>query len=172
MAKAGRKRKQSIRRQPNGQPYRGNDEKPVDTVVAVRMRMYGLTKQNAGTELAGYEIGRMALRGVFGAEYQPAVDAVYEYVTAAADYLRIKSPMHPIPKAMDYLAGRGASLAPEPSLKSVQRIEEKYDRLLAKLNRADPQDRIIFHEIAFHDRNHGMRGENAVKSCVEALARG
>lgn len=169
MAKAGRKRKQGIKREPNGQASRTATEKPRDTVLGVRMRMYGISRQRAESNLAGFEIGRMALRGDFGKDYQPSLNAVEEYVNAAADYFRIKCPLQQMPKAMDYMAGRGLSTRSEPSLKTVQKIEQRYDDVATRLAKADPAARIIFHEIAFHDRSHGERGVQAVNHCVKAL---
>ena len=170
--RAGRKRRIGIKRQPNGQPARDNSEqKETARAVAVeaRMRLYSMPKHLAETELAGYAIGRMALNGSFGRDYQPYLDAVYDYVCATADYMRIKCPQQQMPKAMNYLAGRGSSLAPEPSLRAVDRIEARYDHLLQKLQSAAGMDRVWFHEAAFHDRLNGERGEKAVIACAVAL---
>lgn len=172
MARAGRKRKQGVKRQPNGQPSRSvyrEEEAALTTVVEARMRLYGISKERAKLDLAGYEIGRMALAGVFGDNPAPYIAAVQEYVTATADYMRIKNPQQPFPRAMDYLAGRGASLKAEPALKTVDRIERRYEQLHARLRRADANDRIRFHEVAFHDRMCGVDWQQSVVRCIEWL---
>lgn len=170
MAKAGRKRKHGVRREPNGQASRiGMDEKVKATVIMARVRQYGLHAKDADTDLAGYAIGRMALAGVFGAHRQPALDAVKNYVEATADFMRLKWPNWPIPKAMDFLAGKGTSLAREPSLKVVDRVEKRYEALFRKLQRADGIDRMFFHEAAFHDKDYGEKSKDAVKACVDVL---
>ena len=170
--RAGRKRKASIKRQPNGQPARVTAvirENTKETVIGARVRQYGLSAANADTELAGYAIGRMALAGHFGKEYQPSLDAVLDYVTATADYMRMKWPSAPMPKAMDYMAGRGTSLNPEPSLKTVERIERRYWDLSVRLGNASAESRMWFHEAAFHDRLCGERAEQSVIICVKVL---
>lgn len=170
--RAGRKRRIGIQRQPNGQPARDTNEQHESSravAVEARMRQYNMPKHMAETELAGYAIGRMALAGSFGRNYQPSLDAVYDYVCATAEYMRIKCPQHPLPQAMNYLAGRGSSLAPEPSLRAVDRIEARYEHLLKKLALAPAMDRIWFHEAAFHDRLNGERGERAVIVCASLL---
>jgi hypothetical protein len=176
-SRAGRKRKTGIKRQPNGQPYRPPvDEREV--AVDARMRQHGLSKDEATQVLAGYAIGRMALYGHFGAHYQPAIDAVDAYVNAVADYMRIKHPQMPFPKAMDYLAGKGSSLRPEPSLKTVEKIEKRYafyvgqeanGRMTGILYRADAPDRMRFHEAAFYDNVRDEKSMEAVKRCVKVL---
>lgn len=171
MAKAGRKRKRG-RRQPNGQLARSTPairENVLQTVVEARMRIYGLTAAQARSELAGYEIGRMALRGDFGQDYQPYIDAVYDYVMATSDYMRIKCPQQPMPRAIDYLAGRGATLRAEPSLKTVDRIVERYERKLALLEPVDSHARMVFHQIAFFDRSCETEHKHLVISCADAL---
>lgn len=171
MARAGRKRK-SGKRQPNGQLARSiasQRDDTMETVIEARMRQYGMTRAQARSQLAGYEVGRMALRGDLGQDCQPYLDAVYAYVMATADYMRIKCPQMPLPKAMDYLAGRGASLMPEPSLKTVDRIVKRYEDMAQKLRSANPAERIVFHEVAYHDRNHGDDGKRAIVNCAERL---
>jgi hypothetical protein len=170
--RAGRKRKLGIARQKNGQPSRVTAvirENTKETVIGARIRQYGLTAANADTELAGYAIGRMALAGRFGVDYQPSLDVILDYVTAAADYMRIKWPSASMPKAMDYMAGRGTSLNPEPSLKTVERIERRYWDLSRKMEKADAEYRMWFHEAAFHDRLCGEHAEEAVIICVKVL---
>lgn len=167
-SRAGRKRKAGIKRQPNGQPYR-EPENIKATCIDARVRQFGLSKELADTELAGYAIGRMALAGEFGADYTPAITAVYEYVTATADYMRIKWPMQSMPKAMDYMAGRGSSLAPEPSLKSVERIEKRFTDMQAKLAPLRSNYRMYFHEAAYHDRLGDDFAKEAVRVCIGRL---
>lgn len=170
MAKAGRKRKAGIKRQPNGQPARiGMEDKAKSTVIAARMRLYVLTQKQADSDLAGYVIGRMVINGVFGRDWSRSVEAVKDYCEATADFMRIKWPNWPIPKAMDYLAGKGTSLSGDPSLKLVSRVEKRYEGLIRKLDRADGIDRMYFHEAAFHDREYGEKSEIAVKACVDIL---
>lgn len=142
------------------------------------MRQHGLSKDDATQVLAGYAIGRMALYGHFGAHYQPAVDAVDAYVNAVADYMRIKHPQMPFPKAMDYLAGKGSSLRPEPSLKTVEKIEKRYayyvgqepnGRMTGILYKADGIDVMNFHNAAFHDNIQSHEAVESVKRCVKVL---
>jgi len=170
MAKAGRKRKIGVKRYPNGRPYQ-EPENIKATCIDARVRQFGISKAMADTELAGYAIGRMALAGEFGADYTPAITAVYEYVTATADYMRIKWPMQPMPKAMDYMAGRGSSLAPEPSLKSVERIEKRFEGMQAKLAPLRSNYRMYFHDAAYHDRLSDEFAREAVKVCISRLMR-
>src|SRR5690242_7482375 len=109
MARAGRKRKHGVKRQPNGQPVRSQhsmEEDAMSVVIDARRRFYGLGKDNAKSDLAGYVIGRMALKGHFGESYMWAINIVEDYCRTVADYSRLKLPMSPIPKAMDYFAAR------------------------------------------------------------------
>lgn len=174
MAKPGRKRKAGIKRYPNGQPHKGTLDEQKDnakaTVLGARVRIYGLSKLDADTDLAGYEIGRMALAGMFGRDdRQRALSAVSSYCEAIANYMRIKVPTMPIPKAMDYLAGRGLSLREEPSLKSVDRIVKRYDEMKDALAPASGIERMHFHEVAFHDRSCGTDAQQSVIRCVKLL---
>lgn len=169
-SKEGRKRKIGVKRQPNGQPYRPPAD-PREVVTIARMRQFRISKEYARKQWAGYEIGRLALRGVFGtdSEAQMAIDAVEHYVMTAAAYLRLKSPQYPLPKAMDYLAGRGASLDSDPSDRQVKAIADQYQAIHVKLGKASGLDRMIFHEIAFHDRTCRTDQIQAVKNCIGAL---
>lgn len=167
MAKAGRKRK-AVRRYPNGQPVHAD---PREVVVASRMRQFGFSKDRAKSGWAGYEIGRMALQGVFGPDHiaQKAIDAVEDYVQAMADYMRYKCPGQPMPKAMDYLAGRGIALTEEPSEAKIRRIVVRYNDALGKLAGASGLDKMVFHEVAFHDRKCAPHRVEAVENCVRLL---
>lgn len=169
MSRAGRKRK-LVKRQPNGQPYRP----PADArevVIDARMRHFKVTKQRAVEQWAGYEFGRMAMKGLFGhpSDAQRAVDAVEEYVQAVADYMRVKAPQMPMPRAMDYMAGRGTSLSAGPSDAQVRRIVIRYEDAIAKLAPAGGIARMAFHDVVFHDRPCAPDRVIAVETCVRLL---
>lgn len=171
----GRPKLEGIPRQPNGQPARSRArmrEAARATVTAARMRQYGLTKEQAGSDLAGFAIGRMAISGAFGKDYRPALDAIQEYVLAVSEYMRLKFPTMPHPKAMDYLAGRGHSLTTEPSTRRVEYVEKRYDHYCGKegvLTRVDGLSRMAFHNTAFHDQIPSLEAQKGVKVCVDAL---
>ena len=167
--RAGRKRKMDVHRYPDGTVHRHEDVRNV--VVEGRQRQYGFTKKRAREQWAGFEIGRMALAGHFGSDHeaQKVLDIVEDYVEAAVAYLRLKSPQYPLPKAMDYMAGRGASLNSEPSDRQVAAIVERYQTFIDRLAKVDGLDRIIFHDVAFHDRSCRTDRIHAVKDCVLAL---
>ena len=168
--RTGRKRKVVARRQPNGQPYRPPDD-PRDVVMDARMRQFRMSKERAKEQWAGYEIGRLAMAGVFGNgdETRKALDTVESYVTTTTTFLRLKSPQYPLPRAMDYMAGRGASLNSDPSDRQVQAVADQYQAMIGKLMKVDGLDRIVFHDVAFHDRTCGTDRIQAVKNCVAAL---
>ena len=169
MGKAGRKRKIGAKRYPDGTVHRHEDVRCV--VVGARQRQYGYGKKRALEPWAGFEIGRLALAGHFGSDHeaQKVLDIVKDYVEAATAYLRLKSPQYPLPKAMDYMSGRGASLNSDPSNRQVQAVVDRYQALVDRLAKVDGLDRIAFHEVAFHDRSCGANRIQAVKDCVLAL---
>ncbi len=170
MARRGRKRKPGPR-YPSGALVRAEIREDVrETVIETRMRQFGYSRERAKNDLAGFAIGRMALEGWFGASWLDALTAVQHYCEATADYMRLKCPQQPIPKAMDYLAGRGTSLAPEPSLKVVDRVEKRYLGMRNKLvNGVDGVARIRFHEAAYFDRVGGDECKADVVACVQVL---
>jgi hypothetical protein len=172
VAKPGRKPKHRPRTKsgsPQRSPLREAKERK-SVVVAARMRHYSLPEAKAEEHLAGYVIGRMALAGLFGRDYSAALTAVTEYVEATAAYMRYKSPMMPMPKAMDYLAGKGASTAEEPSAKRIAGIVRRYEQIHSKLLDMDAQDRMIFHHAAFHDIEPQEHWRPAIVRCVEKLS--
>lgn len=173
--RAGRKRVQGVEREPNGRAKRNPtevQEAARETVTMDRMKRYGLTRPEAQTSLAGYAIGRMALKGELGDDWKERLDAIESYVEATADFLRIKYPMHPMPKAMDYIVGKGQSLKPEPSLKLVNKIVGRYERLYAILCQANGIERMHFHNAAFDDRLNSEEAKKAVRYCAELLMAG
>lgn len=168
-SRAGRKRK-TVKRYPSGQPVHTD---PREVVLAARNRQFGYSKDKAKHPWAGYEFGRMVLAGMFGPidndRAHAAIAAAQEYVEIVYDYMRHKCPGQPIPKAMDYLAGRGTSLTADPSASYIKRIVERYDASLAKLNRAGGLDKMIFHEVVLHDRPCARDRMEAVENCVRLL---
>lgn len=171
MAKAGRKRK-TVKRQPNGQPYRPPAD-PREVVIGARLRQFGYSKEKATHPWAGYELGRMVLAGLFGPPQENdahrAIAAAEQYVQIVADYMRHKCPGQPMPKAMDYLAGRGTSLTPDPSRSYVNRIVERYEAETKKLAQAGGIARMVFHDVVFHDRKCAPDRIEAVETCVRLL---
>ena len=154
----GRKERLGIKRQPDGRPAqmseRQRQEDTMSVAVHARVRVHKIKPKDAVDQLAGYAIGRMALKGHFGPtrdDYQDALNAVEDYVRAVADFMRIKYPMMPMPRAMDYLAGRGMSLKSPPSLQLVDRIERSYEAMIGRLDGTSGIDRMYFHDAAFHD---------------------
>lgn len=170
--RAGRPKVADVVREPNGRAQRSSArmaEQARATVIDARMRLLGLSKKDAEDPLGGYAIGRMALAGDLGRDYQPAIAAVQNYVEAVAAFMRLKHPQMPMPKAMDYLGGRGASLGDDPSPEAIERIENRYYRFTDRLGRVDGISRMAFHRAAFHDDNSAPNTREAVKTCVAVL---
>lgn len=84
--KRGRKRR-IVERQPNGQPRRSEPAMRDDVqavVVEARMRHFGVPRDVARKDLAGYAAGRMYLRGVIDRE---ELEALERYGALRSAYL-------------------------------------------------------------------------------------
>lgn len=167
MAKAKKQRRGRIRkageREPNGRLRRESVAERMASTVHARMRQHGLTLAQSGERLAGYEIGRLYLRHEIDLV---DVEVCDDYVQTVARHMVIVNPLHPFPKAMDYLAakGQGGDVSPEQAL----RARVAYGNWIKALEQADSRARMTFHGVAFFDYPVGG-GLAQVKECIAAL---
>lgn len=159
----GRPRK-SGKREPAGQPQRPSVSEIRSSTVEARMRMHGLTLVQAGERLAGYEIGRLYLRGQIDLV---DVEVCDDYVQTVARFMALTNPQHPFPKAMDYLAAKG--IGGEPSQENIDRTRKQYADWIEPLERCDSRARMIFHGVVFYD--NATVDIECVKHCIAALRR-
>lgn len=163
----GRIRKQGAR-EANGQLQRPSVAEIRHSTVEARMRQHGLTLVQAGDRLAGYEIGRLYLRGKIDLV---DVEVCDDYVQTVARFMVLTNPNHPFPKAMDYLATKG--IGGEPSSDQITTARKRYAEWLEPLT--GPSSAVIphvmaFHEVAFYDHPALDRLEQ-IKHCIAALRR-
>ncbi len=161
----GRARK-SGPRESNGRPQRPSVAEIRSSTVEARMRQHGLTLVQAGDRLAGYEIGRLYLRGQIDLV---DVEVCDDYVQTVARFMSLTNPQHPFPKAMDYVAtikGFGG----EPSQDQIDRTRKSYAEWIEPLNGCESAARMTFHGVVFYD--HPIAGQiERVKHCIAALRR-
>lgn len=93
------------------------------TVLAYRRRMVG--EADAGRNEAGYELGRMMLRGKITARQHRAG---CEFAQLVADYQRALGFPPPYPQGIDLGAARGLALGGEPDAAKVRRTVNQYMR--------------------------------------------
>lgn len=161
----GRTRKQGAR-EPNGRPQRESVSEIKAEVIEARMRQHGLTLVQAGDRLAGYEIGRLYIRGQLDLI---DVEVCDDYVQIVARYLVLTNPQHPFPKAMDYVATI-KGLSGEPDQDYINRVRKAYANWYGPLTTCDGLSVMAFHNVAFFD--HPAQGKLAqVKECIAALRR-
>ena len=168
-ARRGRQRKSGAR-EPNGRlqrdPLAESIAETRSTNIQARMAMHGLTLIQAGEALAGYEIGRMYLRGQIT---KGDADICDDYVKVVARYMQLTSPGRPFPKAMDYLQAKG--FGAEPPQETIDAIRKAYTRWLKPLTGEGStivQHVMAFHDVAFFDNPVGGR-VTSIKACAAAL---
>ena len=107
--KGGRPRKQGAERYPGGQikhDYR-EDEKERDTkgtVLDMRQRLYGLSPEDAKSDLAGFVLGRMRLDKAIN---EVELKAGERYAEDMARYYRLTGLAAPSPRAQSLFSVRG-----------------------------------------------------------------
>ena len=129
------------------------------------MRQHGLTLVQAGDRLAGYEIGRLYLRGKIDLV---DVEVCDDYVQTVARFMSLTNPQHPFPKAMDYLAAKG--IGGEPSADQINRTRKAYSEWVAPLEQCESAARMTFHGVVFYDHS-AIGNVEQVKHCIAALRR-
>lgn len=162
----GRTRKQGAR-EPNGRLQRESVSEIRADVVEARMRQHGLTLVQAGDRLAGYEIGRLYIRGMLDLI---DVEVCDDYVQVVANYMALTNPQFPFPRAMDYVAkvkGQGG----EPSQEYVNRVRKAYANWSEPLKGCGGIARMAFHEVAFHDMPCSAERIVQVRECIDTLRR-
>lgn len=155
-------------RESNGKPQRPTVAEIRASTIQARMRQHGLTLAQAGERLAGYEIGRLYLRGQIDLV---DVEVCDDYVQTVARFMALTNPQHPFPKAMDYLAAKG--IGGEASADQIATARKRYaDWLepLTGLNSMVLPHVMAFHDVAFYDRPALGRIEH-VRLCIAALRR-
>jgi hypothetical protein len=164
-ARRGRIRKAG-EREASGKLQRQSVAEIRHTTVEARMRQYGLSLVDAGDRLAGYEVGRLYLRGQIDLV---DVEVCDDYVQTVARFMSLTNPQHPFPKAMDYLMtikGQGG----EPSADQIEQVRKRYTEWLEPLKRCDGRSSMIFHGVVFYD--HSAAGNVVqMKECIAALRR-
>ena len=108
--RAGRKRKENIKRQPNGQPSRaGQTDKIKSVALEARQRVFNVRSEDAGKPEAGSAIGRAyllpGLKGISGKQYNAALISA-DIITT---YYRVKGYPRPTPQALDMFRVVGLS---------------------------------------------------------------
>jgi hypothetical protein len=159
----GRIRKQ-VAREPNGRPQRATVAEIRASTVHARMAQHKLTLVQAGDRLAGYEIGRLYLRGQIDLV---DVEVCDDYVQTVARFMALTNPQHPFPKAMDYLAAKG--FGGEPSQDQIASIRKRYAEWIEPLSGLDSRARMIFNGVVFYDNQ--ASDIHAIKPCIAALRR-
>ena len=139
MKRPGRKRKIGVKRQPNGQPSRINEEterKAMEVVMQARQRIYGLTEEAAKRPESGSWIGRAYLSGdVTVSVSRNQLDAFTAFEQFMAAYRAvIKSPgrLRSGRSGASFLAGSDAEYEAH-----CERVVSCYDDLKAKLQSID-----------------------------------
>lgn len=164
----GRPRKNGAR-EPNGRPQRPSVAEIRSSTVYARMRQHGLTLVQAGERLAGYEIGRLYLRGQIDLV---DVEVCDDYVQTVARFMALTNPQHPFPKAMDYVATI-KGIGGDPSDQEIATVRSKYDvpsKFLTDAKNGVRDHLMAFHDVAFFDSPVGSRFKKIV-AVLDALRR-
>lgn len=160
----GRIKKQGAR-EPNGRLQRESVSEIKSEAIDARMRHHKLTLVQAGDRLAGYEIGRLYIRGKLDLI---DVEVCDDYVQVVARFMALTNPQHPFPQAMDYVAkvkGQGG----EPSQEYVNRVRKAYANWYGAIRGCDGLSIMAFHNVAFHDLPCSPASLAGVKECIAAL---
>lgn len=133
------------------------------TVLAYRARAVG--EADAGRNEAGYELGRMMLRGqITGRQHR----AGCEYALLVADYQRAIGLPSPYPQGIDLGATRGLSLGSEPDAARVRRTVNQYMQSITALSGAGRAAERAVREVCVYDRS--MQDVENLRSGLNALA--
>lgn len=162
----GRTRKTG-EREANGRPQRESVSEIKAEVIEARMRQHGLTLIQAGDRLAGYEIGRLYIRGQLDLI---DIEVCDDYVQTVARFMALTNPQNPFPQAMDYLM-KVKGISGEPSQDYVNRVRKAYANWIEPLKGCDGITRMGFHNVAFHDMPCSTERLAQVKECIGALRR-
>lgn len=172
---AGRKRKgrpatQSVKRYACGKIKRefratkGETEMQIrSTVLAYRKRAVG--EADAGRNEAGYELGRMMLKGTLSERQHRAG---YDYALLVADYQRCIGLPAPHPQGIDLGAARGMSLGGEPSEAKIRRTVNQYMASITAISGAGRAADRAVREVCVYDR--GVEDVDNLRLGLDALA--
>lgn len=121
----------------------------MSTVLEYRRRA-GVAEKDLRRSEAGYELGRLYLRGVISARHH---EAGKQYACLVADYQRQVGFPAPYPSAMDFNAVRGLALAEEPEAARVRRTANQYMRSQTALSDAGKAGFQAVTEVCIYDRD-------------------
>lgn len=119
------------------------------TVLAYRKRVDGLSEADAKRNEAGYELGRMMLRGqITGRQHE----AGCSYALLVSDYQRAIGFPPPYPQGIDLGAARGLSLTAEPDAARVRRTVNQYMQSITAISDAGRAADKAVREVCVYDR--------------------
>lgn len=119
------------------------------TVLAYRKRIVGLSDADAKRNEAGYELGRMMLRGQITARQHRAG---CEYSMLVSDYQRAIGFPPPYPQGIDLGAARGLSLGVEPDPARIRRTVNQYMQSITAISDAGKAADKAVREVCVYDR--------------------
>lgn len=133
------------------------------TVLAYRAR--AVSPEHARRNEAGYELGRMFLKGIITKRQH---EAGCNYAKLVSDYQRSMGFPSPYPKGIDLGAARGLSLASEPSEARVRRTVNEYMLSITAIADAGKSAGIALREVCVYDR--GTLDVENLRIGLDALA--
>jgi len=172
---AGRKRKgrpatQNVKRYACGKIKRefraskGETEVHIrSTVLAYRKRAVG--EADAGRNEAGYELGRMMLKGIVSDRQHRAG---CDYALLVADYQRCIGYPAPYPQGIDLGAARGLALGSDPDETKIKRIVGQYMRSITAISDAGRAADRAVREVCVYDRS--VEDVDNLRRGLDALA--
>jgi hypothetical protein len=135
------------------------------TVLAYRKRVMGLPEEDARRNEAGYELGRMMLRGqITSRQHRAGCD----YALLVADYQRAIGFPPPYPQGMDLGAARGLSLVAEPDQVRLRRTVNQYMQSITAIADAGTAADRAVREACVYDRE--VKDVENLRLGLDALA--
>ncbi|MFG1302161.1 hypothetical protein V5F49_20440 [Xanthobacter sp. V3C-3] len=132
---------------PSARQPRGETEvQAMATAIAHRARVVGV--DNAKRNEAGYELGRMFLKGRVTARQHRAG---FDFASIVGDWQRMMGLPSPFPASMDYGAVRGLSIQAEIDADRVRRRTEEYMKMMTALSDAGRRAQILVRQVCVED---------------------
>lgn len=166
MTKAGRKRKQGVRRFPRGRIRNAEPGDPRDLVLARRIR--DRIRKEASHECAGFPLGILYVTGeISEADYE----AGRAFAALRARHGHIMGLPLPACRAIDWEGCQGRAIAAQPGAEEIRMVRRRVaEAEQTILRNAGPQGLTALEETCLLDRE--PQNPYLLKRCLALLSRG
>ena len=165
-SRRGRKRKQNAKREPSGRVQRATPDQVRETVLQQRTRL--VSRSDAGSELAGYLLGRLYLKN--HVRQRRLVDAGLKWAQLVGAYCVIYGIPKPTPQACQMNANFGIPIVAELPEERIAAIKSEYHSAYSALMDAGMQPLKVTNSVCVNDEWPGGEFDKVKGSLVAGLS--